>query len=75
MTDDELDLVESERLWDALGRRHDGILYVWNARQNTGGDGAMVGWRGGWIHALGMAQFAVAKLSHDNQNARTERDE
>lgn len=68
MTDDDLDLIETERLVDALGRRFDTILFVTSRQQNTGGDGAAVWWRGGWVAALGLAQFAIHDITHSEDS-------
>lgn len=66
MTDDELSLVETTRLIDALGRRFSGVLVVTVKTLGKDGDGATTFWRGGWVTALGLAKFA----EHDIATAR-----
>lgn len=75
MTDEDLDLIETERLVDALGRRFDTILFVTTRAQNSGGDGAAVWWRGGWVAALGLAHFAAHDITHsENDRIRSKDD-
>lgn len=74
MTDDDLDLIETERLVDALGRRHDTILFVTTRQQGSGGDGAATWWRGGWVAALGLAQFAIHEITHGESRYRDRAD-
>lgn len=57
MSDDDLDLIETERLVDALGRRCKSLLFV-EVRDRNGTDGAAVWWRGGWMAALGACRYA-----------------
>jgi hypothetical protein len=57
VTDDDLDLIETERLVDALGRRCESLLFV-EVRNRNGTDGAAVWWRGGFMAALGACRYA-----------------
>lgn len=63
MTDDDLDLIETEALIDALGRRKRAVLVVTlgdvNGKVGENSEGAVTYWRGGWMTAVGLARFAV----------------
>jgi hypothetical protein len=70
-TDEELDLVETERLMDALYRRFDCVLIGTLAGRNDQAEERGVYWRGGFVTAMGLAEFTrqrlLAKLQADAQ--------
>lgn len=52
---------ERRQLWDALCRRHKGILLVWTQSDNkVGKDRTHVGWQGGYALGMGLAHYALA---------------
>ena len=75
MSDDDLDLIETERLVDALGRRFESILFVSTRKQDGSGDCAATWWRGGWVAAVGLAQFAVHDITHSENNRYRSRED
>lgn len=74
MTDDELDLVDTELLVDTLGRRFKGCLVVTVREHNGGGDGATTYWRGGWVQAVGLARFAEFDILGSPKMTKDRRD-
>jgi len=59
VSDADLDLVETSRLVDAIGRRQKTMLVSWITRNY----GIRVMWVGGTVESLGLAQFCVAELT------------
>lgn len=74
MNDDELSLIETTKLIDALGRRFDGVLVVTVKTLGNNGDGATTHWRGGWVQALGLARFAEHDISTAKSTTRKAED-
>jgi hypothetical protein len=66
VTDDELDLIETKDLLDALSRRNKAVLVVELREVGDEDDGACVWYRGGWVTALGLAVFAADQIQHDD---------
>lgn len=61
MTDEDLDLIETDRLVDALGRRCKHVLVVECLNRN-GEDVLRACHRGGWTGAVGLAAYASSYL-------------
>lgn len=62
--DVDLSLVESERLWTELTKRHDAIVMVHMRKLHGGnrGEEKFIGWHGGHATAIGMLRYASARL-------------
>jgi hypothetical protein len=57
MTDDELDLVETDQLVEALHRRFDCVVLGTVTHLNTDQEERGIYWRGGFIAAVGLVWF------------------
>lgn len=66
MSDDDLDLVETDELIDALERRFSGGVLFAGTRELTEDDTAThVYFRGGVVVALGLLRYAEIKVAKD----------
>jgi hypothetical protein len=63
MNPDELDLVETEELVNALGRRFDAVLFAYCTDIKDGEEATQVYWRGGRILAIGLAHDTLHKIT------------
>ncbi len=70
MTDEDLDLVETDALLSALKRRCDGVLYVEFHNQSANAEAHSVIYKGGRMLALGLAAQAQAYLLHVSGETR-----
>lgn len=70
MSDDELDLVTTDRLWGAVTRRFDAALLVTLRDKNRDEEGFVTYWAGSAITAIGLAHEGI----RDIQERRTRRE-
>ncbi len=62
MTDDELDLVETDALVAALHRRYDAVVIGAVASLNKADEERVMYWRGGFVGALGITAYIQKRL-------------
>ncbi len=67
MTDDELDLIETPKLVDAIYRRCGvgAVLVVWVTDRTEALEEFQLAYRGGLTHAIGLAERAKVNLLED----------
>lgn len=73
VTSDELDMVETIDLIDALGRRSKHLLVV--QCLDRGGDAMTTYYRNGWVGALGLAHYAIHDLNFNTTERKPRTDE
>lgn len=66
MTNEQLDLIETRHLVDALGRRFKHVLVV--TCVDRGGEGMTTYFRGGFIAALGLCRYAENDMLQNTTN-------
>lgn len=62
MTPDELDMVETEALMQALARRCDGLVCIVTTDRNQQRESSWVWYSGGWVKALGLVEFGKQEM-------------
>lgn len=73
MTEDELDLVETDDLIDALARRFAGLVLV-TMKDLGETEGTCVYWRGGRIQAIGLLHEGIEQMNQEKSRHKDPRD-
>lgn len=75
MTDDELDMVETDLLLDSLGRRNLCVVLIEVFAPEPGAECACVSFRGGYFQALGAVALAKNQLINKEPRKMPEQEE